>query len=137
MIAASSGTGGISSELPAQTGPETIETDLLGFSRDHERTPTDEPGAEQRRYRNVAARLAQRKCESRIRDGGSREPAVSRKAGEQRMVTQVLSLQQAVRTRTIRVPKPGNADPLPDSQPFDRVAHRFYAPDNLVARNDR
>jgi hypothetical protein len=41
------------------SGAKAVESELLAVAGDHQRTPADQPGAEQRSERHVAAGLAE------------------------------------------------------------------------------
>ena len=117
-MAASSGSGGISSDPPAQATPkrsseglsgdvagareakyrsplpsrdlgndvsggaEAVKTESLAVAGQRQRSPADQPGAQQRGQRNVAAELSQWKGEARVGDRRRREAPITGISGE-------------------------------------------------------
>ncbi len=116
---------------------KAVDPERLAFAGHRQRAPTDQAGAEQGGERDITALLAEWEGEVRIDDRRRREAAVTRVAGEQRMVTEVFPVIQAIGADTAGVTKPGNADALAGPQPFDARPDQVDPPDDLVPRNNR
>jgi hypothetical protein len=58
-------------------GAEAVETDLFAIAGDDQRTPTDQPGAQQGGQGYVVPDFAERKSEARINDRRRREAAIA------------------------------------------------------------
>jgi hypothetical protein len=118
-------------------GTESVQAELRRSAGDHQRAPADQPRAQQRRQRDVAAPLAERKCEARIGHGRGCIAAIAGVAGEQRLIAEVLTLHPAVGTGTVGVAQPRDADPLADLQAPHGGADRIDPADDLVPGNHR
>jgi hypothetical protein len=105
MIAASSGVSGNCSDPPAHTAPrrrakscaamspdrcaEAVDPEPLGATRHHQRSPTDQAGAQQGCDRNIVAAFAERKRVARIGDGMGGIATVARVSGKERTITEI------------------------------------------------
>ena len=116
---------------------EAVEAELACVPGDAERSPANEAGAEQRRKRDVAADLAERKGEPRVGDRRRREPAVSREAREDWLVAEVLAPILAVGARAASVAEPGDADAFARRETRDIRADRVDPANDLVTGDDR
>jgi hypothetical protein len=114
-----------------------VQSKLSAVSRDHERTPADQAGTEQRRKRRIVAGFAKRECKPRVGDRRGRKAAITGKTGEKRVVTKVFAIAQAVATDTTGMAEPGNADALADPKVFHPGTDRIDTSDDLVAGDDR
>ena len=116
---------------------EAIDAEPLGVARHHQRPPTDQAGAQQRRDRNVVAVFAERKSIARIGDGVGGEAAVAGISGELRAVAEIFHALPAVAADAAGVAEPGDSDPVADPVSRDVAADEVDAADDLMAGNDR
>ena len=71
---------------------EAIESQFLAVAGDHQRTPANQAGAEQRGERHVAAGFTEWKRKARIGDRSCREASVPSIASEERMIAEVFMM---------------------------------------------
>jgi len=133
--------------MPAQTtrplhddmrrGTEAVQPETLAVTGLDQRTPADQPGAEQRCQRHGVALLAEGKGEAGIGHHVFGIAAGPRVTGELRRVAEVFLGVLAVAAGAAGVPQPGNADPLARLEAGHALAQGIDPPDDLVAGNDR
>ncbi len=118
-------------------GAKAVESERLAVACDHQRTPANQPGAEQRCERHIAAGLAKRECIARIGDRRRGEATVPRVTSEERLIAQIFLTARAIRADAAGVTEPGDSHTLPERHPFDAGPDCLDPADDLVARDDR
>jgi hypothetical protein len=118
-------------------GTKAVEPNLFAFASDHQRTPADEAGAEQRGERHVAAGLAERERKARIGDRRRREAAIASKPGEERVIAEIFLAARAIGTDTAGVAKPRNPNALTHPQALDASPDLVDPSNDLMAWDDR
>ncbi len=118
-------------------GTEAVQPETLAVTGLDQRTPADQPGAEQRCQRHGIALLAEGKGEARVGHHVFGIAARPRVTGELRRVAEVFLGVLAIAAGAAGMPEPGNADPLAQLETADAFAQRIDAADNLVTRDDR
>src|SRR5262249_38831292 len=112
-------------------GAEAVEAETPALAGDDQRAPADEPGAEQRGERDIAAVLPEREGIARIGDGRRRESPVAAIAGEERVVAEILLAAGAIGADAAATAEPGHADAVAEAQPDDAGAHGIDPADDL------
>src|SRR5579863_2000988 len=88
---------------------KAIETKFLASAGDYERSPADQPCAEQRGERHVFATLTQRESVAGISDRRRRKTAIACVAREERHIAEIFLAATAVRAHATSMTEPRNA----------------------------
>src|SRR5581483_4195875 len=118
MIAASSGSGGASSDAPAHTAPssrasggaEAVEAEALGVAAEAQCAIADEAGAEQRRGLVVRVAVGQGEAVAVVGDRVLGVAAVDVAPGEPGLRAEVLAARNAEPAPAARPAEPGHTD---------------------------
>jgi hypothetical protein len=113
------------------------DAEVLCVTRHDQRAPTDQAGAEQRRKLGVVTIFTKWKAVAVICDQMRRKAAVSRIAGEFRVIAKILLVPLAIRAGPAGKIKPRYADPHPDREIDDAVPHLLDPAHHLMAGYDR
>jgi len=116
---------------------EAIKSELFTGPCDHQRTPADQSCAKQRGKCHVISSLTEWKREPRIGNRRRRETTVTREAGEDRVITEIFLIPDAIRTHAAGMAKPRNTDSLANTESLNTRSKRVDPANNFMARDDR
>jgi hypothetical protein len=118
-------------------GAETKDAQLFGVTRHHERPPTDQAGAQQRRDRNIVTVFSEWESIARVGNSVRSEAAVPRVSGEKGTLTEIFHALLTKPTDAAGISEPGDSDPVTDPMCRDVAVDEVDAADDFVTWNDR
>ena len=117
--------------------PKAVESQNVRVARHAKRSVADQSGAEQRRKPIGFSVLREGEAVAGFGDGVIGVPALDLVAGKARVIAEIFASGMAKTAVAARMPKPGNADPLPDLQVANILAERRDPSHDFMAGNDR